>query len=121
LKFLLKEQELLKGIVVYSFDQFSYEINRNLQGITVIATDENNVRYVTKTNLEGQLIFYLPIGKYTLSVDSTNLPPEVEVEKNIPEILLDSESPANLTIKLIIKPRKIETKKFVSPNKLPNR
>ncbi len=117
----LKRTGTIKGNLVYSFDQFSYEINRNLQGITVVATDENNVRYVTRTNLEGQIIFYLPIGKYTLSVDSTNLPPEVEVEKNIPQVVLDSENPANLTIKLIIKPRKIETKKFVSPNKLPNR
>ena len=117
----LKRTGTIKGNLVYSFDQFSYEINRNLQGITVVATDENNVRYVTRTNLEGQILFYLPIGKYTFSVDSTNLPPEVEVEKNIPQVVLDSENPANLTIKLIIKPRKIETKKFVSPNKLPNR
>ena len=117
----LKRTGTLKGNLVYSFDQFSYEINRNLQGISVVATDENNVKFVTKSNLEGQIIFYLPIGKYTISVDSTNLPPEVEVEKNIPQIVLDSESPANITIKLIIKPRKIETKKFVSPNKLPNK
>ncbi len=117
----LKRTGTIKGNLVYSFDQFSYEINRNLQGITVVATDENNLRYVTKTNIESQLIFYLPIGKYTISVDGTNLPPEVEVEKNIPQVVLDSENPANLTIKLIIKPRKIETKKFVSPNKLPNR
>ena len=117
----LKRTGTIKGNLVYSFDEFSYEINRNLQGITVVATDENNVRYITKTNLEGQFIFYLPIGKYTISIEGTNLPPEVEVEKNIPQVVLDSENPANLTIKLIIKPRKIETKKFVSPNKLPNR
>jgi hypothetical protein len=117
----LKRTGTLKGSLVYSFNEFSYEINRNLQGITVIATDENNVRYITKTNMEGQLIFYLPIGKYTMTVDSANLPPEVEVEKNIPPVILDSESPKTLTIKLIIKPRKIETKKFVSPNKLPGR
>jgi len=117
----LKRTGTIKGNLIYSFDEFSYEINRNLQGITVVATDENNLRYVTKTNLEGQIIFYLPIGKYSLSVDGTNLPPEVEIEKNIPQIVLDAEIPANITIKLIIKPRKIETKKFISPNKLPNR
>ncbi|HQS52916.1 MAG TPA: hypothetical protein PLN99_13570, partial [Daejeonella sp.] len=47
----LKRTGTLKGNLVYSFDQFSYEINRNLQGITVVATDENNLKYVTKTNL----------------------------------------------------------------------
>ena len=117
----LKRTGTIRGNLFYSFDQFSYEINRNLQGITVVATDENNVRYVTKTNVEGQIIFYLPIGKYTLSVDGTNLPPEVEVDNNIPPVVLDSENPANIKIKLVIKPRKIETKKFVSPNKSPKR
>ncbi|SDM86852.1 hypothetical protein SAMN05421813_12642 [Daejeonella rubra] len=117
----LKRTGTLKGSLVYSFDEFSYEINRNLQGIAVIATDENNVRYMTKSNLDGQIIFYLPVGKYTLVVDGANLPPEVEAEKNIPMVVLDAETPKNITIKLIIKPRKIETKKFTSPNKLPNR
>jgi len=117
----LKRTGTLKGSLVFSFDEFSYEINRNLQGIAVVATDENNVKYLTKTNLDGQIIFYLPLGKYSLAVDGANLPPEVEAEKNIPLVILDAETPQNITIKLIIKTRKIETKKFTSPNNLLNK
>ena len=114
----LQKTGTLKGNLVFSFNEFSYEINRNLQGVVVVATDENNVRHMTKANLDGQILFYLPLGKYTLAVDGANLPPEVEVEKNIPMIALNADSPQNITIKLFIKPRKIETKKFTSPNKL---
>lgn len=116
----LKKTGTFKGSLVYSSNEFSYEINQNLRGITVTATDENNMRFVSKTNMEGQVILYLPIGKYSISVDESNLPPEVEVEANIPQIILDAETTQSLTIKLIVKPRKIETKKFVSPNKSPN-
>ena len=114
----LKRTGTLKGALVFSFNEFSYEINRNLQGIVVVATDINNVKFMTKANLDGQIIFYLPVGKYTLAVDGANLPPEVEAEKNLPTVVLDEENPQNITIKLTIKARKIETKKFTSPNKV---
>lgn len=113
----LKRTGSLKGSLVFSFDQFSYEIDRNLQGIVVVATDENNMKYMTKADLDGQIIFYLPVGKYKLAVDGANLPPEVEVEKNISVVVLDTENPQSITINLRIKPRKIEAKKFTSPNK----
>jgi len=113
----LKRTGSLKGVLAYSFNEFSYEINKNLQGIGVVATDENNVSYMTKADLDGQIVFYLPVGKYKLAVDGANLPPEVEVEKNIPVVILDADKPQNITINLKIKPRKIETKKFMSPNK----
>ena len=112
----LKRTGTIKGTLSFSFNDFSYEINRNLQGIPVIATDENNVKHITKTNSEGQYVFYLPIGRYAISVDSSNLPPEVEVEKKPDTFQLNSESPQNVNIKLAVKARKIETKKFISPN-----
>ena len=117
----LQRTGTLKANLIYSFNEFSYEINQNLRGITIVATDENNMRYLSKTNMEGQVVLYLPLGKYSISVDESNLPPEVEIEKNIPKIALDAENVQNVTIKLIVKPRKIETKKFVSPNKSPNK
>lgn len=117
----LKKTGAIKANLVYSFNDFSYEINQNLRGITVVATDEYNMRYVSKSNMEGQVILYLPIGKYSISVDESNLPPEVEVEKNISPVVVGPETIQNVTIKLIVKPRKIETKKFVSPNKSPNK
>lgn len=115
----LKRTGTLKGSLVFSFDEFSYEINRNLQGIGVVATDVNNVKYVTKSNLDGQIIFYLPVGKYSIAIDTENLPSEVEVEKNIPMVLLDADTYQNIKIKLIIKQRKIDIKRFTSQNKIP--
>jgi hypothetical protein len=119
LEIALKRTGTLRGTLSFSFNEFSYEINRNLQGIAVIATDENNVRHITKTNTEGQYVFYLPIGRYSISVDSSNLPSEVEVEKKPDTFELNSENPQTINIKLVVKPRKIETKKFISPNSRP--
>lgn len=115
----LKRTGTLRGALSFSFNEFSYEINRNLQGIAVIATDENNVKHITKTNSEGQYVFYLPIGRYSISVDNSNLPSEVEVEKKPDTFQLNSEIPQNINIKLVVKTRKIETKKFISPNSRP--
>lgn len=115
----LKRTGTLRGVLRYSFNEFSYEINHNLLGITVFAIDENNVKHITKTNSEGQYIFYLPVGKYTLSVDNTNLPSEVEVEKKPDAIQLNSEIPQIIDIRIVVKARKIETKKFTSPNVRP--
>lgn len=116
----LKRTGTLRGTLSFSFNEFSYEINRNLQGIPVIATDENNVKHVTKTNSEGQYVFYLPIGRYSINVDSSNLPSEVEVEKKSDTFQLNSETPRVINILLLVKARKIETKKFISPNSKPN-
>ncbi len=115
----LKRTGTLRGTLSFSFNEFSYEINRNLQGITVVATGDNNVKHITKTNSEGQYIFYLPIGQYSVSVDGGNLPPEVEIEKTPNTFMLTSEVPQVVNVKLVVKARKIETKKFTSPNSTP--
>ncbi|SKB83676.1 carboxypeptidase-like regulatory domain-containing protein [Daejeonella lutea] len=115
----LKRTGTLRGTLSFVFNEFSYEINRNLQGITVVANGENNVKHITKTNAEGQYIFYLPIGQYSISVDSGNLPPEVEVEKTPDTFRLTAESPQTVNVKLLVKARKIQTKKFTSPNVAP--
>lgn len=119
LEIALKRTGTLRGTLSFRFNDFSYEINRNLQGITVIASGENNVKHITKTNSEGQYVFYLPIGQYSISVDSSNLPPEVEVEKTPDTFKLTAENPQTINVKLQVKARKIETKKFTSPNSLP--
>lgn len=119
LEIALKRTGTLRGTVSYSFNEFSYEISKNLQGITVIATDENNVKHITKLNTEGQYVFYLPIGRYTLALDSNNLPPEVEAEQKNEPFQLDSEVATVIDLKLKVKNRKIETKKFTSPNSKP--
>lgn len=116
----LKRTGTLRGTLSYSFNEFSYEINRNLQGITVVATDENGFKYITKTNAEGQYVFYLPVGPYSIHVESANLPSEVEVEKKPDTFQLNSETPQIINIKLMVKARKIETKKFISPNTKPS-
>jgi hypothetical protein len=115
----LKRTGTLRGTLSFSFNEFSYEINRNLQGITVVASDENNVKHITKTNSDGQYVFYLPVGRYSLNVDTSNLPPEVEAEKKPDSFQLNSDSPQTINVKLIVKARKIETKKFISPNSKP--
>lgn len=112
----LKQTGTLKGKVSYIINEFSYEINRNLQGLTVVAIDERNVRYITKTNDEGEYVFFLPIGSYALSIDKADLSPEVEQVKIPNRMVLDPQVTRIVNIDLEVKARQIETKKFISPN-----
>src|SRR5690606_35316074 len=95
----------LKGTLSYKFNELSYEISRNVQGITIVATGENNVRYMTKTNPEGQYVFYLPVGRYSLQADPSNLPPEVEVESSNRMFQLSPDHPQRVDIELKVKSR----------------
>jgi hypothetical protein len=58
----------------------------------------------------------MPAGKYVISIQKENLPPEIECINNNQKIEVspDVVNPVNLQLK--VKERKIKTQKFVSPS-----
>lgn len=106
---------IVKGRIIYNAGEFSYEILRNLAGITIHATHENGKTYTTRTNIDGAYIFYMPAGRYTLVIDKESLQPEVEPGFDSRTVTVDPQHIQNLDLELKVKTRRLETKKFTSP------
>jgi hypothetical protein len=112
----LQKTGTLKGRVSYSFNEYSYEINERREGLMINAIGENGQKYVTKTNIDGSYIFFMPVGKYVVSIDRENLPAEVENKLEYQQTEIVPGEIKSLDLVLNVKQRKIETKRFVSPS-----
>ncbi|TKC08638.1 hypothetical protein [Pedobacter frigoris] len=111
----LQKTGTLKGSISYSFQEFSYEIGQQKEGLLVVATSDNGQVYVTRTNVEGKYIFYIPVGKYAISMNMEGLSGEVECKNNGIITELTASTPQKVDLILNVKQRKVETKRFVSP------
>ncbi|WP_316820451.1 hypothetical protein [Pedobacter gandavensis] len=111
----LQKSGIVKGGISYQFDDFSYEVERRKEGIVVTAVDENKQTYLTKTDANGQYIFFVPVGVYSISILKDNLPPEVECINNDQMVTVSADI-RTIDLILKIKQRKIEVKKFKSSN-----
>ncbi|WP_069660807.1 carboxypeptidase-like regulatory domain-containing protein [Arcticibacter eurypsychrophilus] len=114
----LSKTATLKGKITYLFNDFSYEIKKAQLGVTIQASDERGRVTKTKTDDTGQFVFYLPVGNYTISIASNDLPEEVTCSNNNQDVLVVQEIIGNVNFELNVKGRKVETKKFVSPSLL---
>jgi len=105
---------MVEGSVSYRYTRFSYEVNRQKQGITVKAIDKKGRIFTTLTDSYGHFTLYLPASEYTLFIDGTYLPNEIECiqNKNVLQVTPDSRKAVDFV--LHVKDRKIETKKFYS-------
>ena len=107
---------MVEGNVRYSYSKFSYEVNRQKQGLTIKAVDNKGTVYTTLTDDYGHYILYLPTGLYSVYVDPSYLPSEVECAENTASrnFQVQSSSLRTVDFTLHVKERKIETKKFFS-------
>lgn len=104
----------LKGAISYSYNEYSYDINREMLGIGVEATSENGEVTRTKTDGSGQFVFYLPTGNYFISVSPESLPGEVECSNNQQHFKVDQKTTNKVSFDLVVKSRRVESKKFIS-------
>jgi hypothetical protein len=111
----LQRTGTLKGLVTYTKTEFSYEIGNDRSGILITATDNSNHVYKTKTGMDGRYIFYIPVGTYTVTIDRTSLPAEIEPVNDNQRIQVEAASTGTLNFEMKVKSKKIEIKKFVSP------
>lgn len=112
----LQKTGTIKGSISYSSNEFSYEIGQQLEGIIITAASENGQIYNTRTNANGHYVFFMPIGKYNISVNQENLPVEVECKNNGQETEILSGGVRLVDLLLNVRQRKIETKRFLSPS-----
>lgn len=112
----LQKTGALKGGISYLFNEFSYEVGQQKEGVLIMAMAENGQVYVTRTNLTGQYVFYLPIGSYQLSINMESLSGEVECIENGMMVMVSDRAVKTMDMVLKVKQRKVETKRFVSPS-----
>ena len=103
---------VIAGKIEYSFNQYSYDMDKVKMGLKVMATDQNGKTTITKTNELGGFSFYLPDGPYTITME--DLPQQVTCINT--KVLVTNKSVQPLLMTLKIKERKTEIKKFISPN-----
>lgn len=110
----LQKTGTLRGQISYISNQFSYEVPAQKDGIEVTATSENRQTYVTRTDAKGQYVFFMPIGKYSITINKGSLPAEVQCENEgqATEVVSGQINSVDLILK--VKQRKIEVKKFTS-------
>lgn len=104
----------VEGNLTYDFTQYSYELNRQKQGLTIKATDENGNTVATMTDDYGHYLFYLPAGHYSISLNLGDLPAEIQCDNNGKEVQVTANSYTSVNFVLHVKERHIETKKFYS-------
>ncbi|MHB1923034.1 MAG: MSCRAMM family protein, partial [Chitinophagaceae bacterium] len=104
----------VEGSIAYSFNQFSYQIDKPKLGIIINAMDNQGNITTTRTDNNGNFIFFLPAGTYTILVDPQNLPSEIECVNNNQKVNVTSDSYLKVSFLLRVKNRKLEIKKFNS-------
>jgi hypothetical protein len=112
----LQQAGTIKGNISLITGDFGYDINTSLSGIMITVTDSSNRRYTTKTGPDGNFIFYVPVGNYTISIEKGSLIAELEAIDNDQRAGIEAGTVKIIGFKLKVKSRKIETKKFVSPS-----
>jgi hypothetical protein len=113
----LQRTGTLKGQLNYSRSQFSYETEIDLFGIVMLAVDKTGKVFRTRTSSDGRYTFYMPVGEYKISVDTSMLPSELEVPENAKGIQVLDGQVATIDFTIKVKQRKVEVKKFTSPAK----
>jgi hypothetical protein len=104
---------VIEGKIDYSFNQYSYDVAKVKGGLKVIAINEKGKIEITKTNELGGFSFYLPDGKYTISIE--DLPQQITCTNNNIQLLVSNKLVQNMVMTLKIKERKTDIKKFISP------
>ncbi|MEA5402884.1 hypothetical protein VB776_08160 [Arcicella sp. DC2W] len=110
----------LKGQLSYVRSQFSYETDIDLFGIVMLAVDKTGKVFRTRTSSDGRYAFYMPLGEYKVSVDTSLLSSELEVPNNGKDIKIENGNITTTDFIIKVKQRKIEIKKFTSPSVSPS-
>jgi len=112
----LQKTGTLRGTVSYDYNEFSYEIGQQKEGLAITAMGENGQSYLTRTATDGSYIFFIPTGKYTVRINTENLPPEIESLQGDQHAEIITGEVKSVNLVLNVKQRKIETKRFSSPS-----
>jgi hypothetical protein len=115
----LSKTGIIEGKIDYSYSDYSYEVEKEKIGLKVVARNINGKIEITKTNELGRFAFYLPNGKYMISIE--DLPEQIVCIENYIPLSVNNEAVQKMVFTLKIKERKVEVKKFSSPSLIKNK
>ncbi len=109
----LQRTSKVSGQLAYATDEYSYEIEQKLSGIALSLVGKDKV-YKTRTDDRGAFSLYVPAGSYEFILDTGNLSDKVESPQQGQTIIVKASEPYIIAVKLQIKGRKVNIKKFGS-------
>lgn len=110
----LEKMTTIKGSISYSSSILSYEINKKMGGLNVVAEDAFGETYSTRTADDGTFVLYLPKGKYTLSLIAPGIMRYIEVKNNKMPVIADPKQVTEIKFEVTVKEKRVEYKKFTS-------
>src|SRR5699024_2439761 len=99
----LEKMTTVKGSVNYTSTVLSYDINKKMGGLNVIATDVFGKTYSTRTADDGTFVLYVPKGKYTFSLVAPGIMQYVEVKNNNMPVHTDPKTIAEIDFEITVK------------------
>ena len=104
----------VKGQVHYESSELSYDVARELGGLTVTLTNTAGRTFKAKTDAKGYFRTYVPEGEYTAEIGMYNRSSRVEVLGQSQKVKAISGKLENIQFVFKVKDRKVERKKFKS-------
>jgi hypothetical protein len=104
----------ISGQIKLQLQQYSFETDKTVSGIRIIAIDKSGKHFKTITDIKGNFSLYLPLNTYTLQLDTRSLPEKYVCKEPVKKINLRNKQLKPVTFTVLVQNRKIEIKKFQS-------
>lgn len=112
----LHKMGMIKGRLTLQHQELSYDIDGNIAGISIIATDKQGKAYHAVTNEKGEFIFYLPENDYNVQIDRSSLPDKYELPDISKNIKVSTTEPSSdwTIFNVKVQKRQMKIRKFTS-------
>lgn len=104
----------ISGQIKLQLQQYSFETDKTISGIRIIAIDKSGKHFEARTDTKGNFSLYLPLNTYTLKLDTRSLPEKYGCIEPVKKINLRNKRLKPVTFTVLVQKRKIEIKKFQS-------
>ncbi|UAY55391.1 hypothetical protein [Arachidicoccus terrestris] len=105
---------IISGNIKLNLGKYSFNTDKSVAGIHIIAIDKAGKRFETVTDLDGSFILYLPLNDYDIQVDVTTLPEKYICKEPVRSVHLSNGQNKRLTFNIWVEERQIKIKKFIS-------
>lgn len=109
----LEKTGVLRGKVSYEqTTKFQYEVQEHLAGIPIHFQNTFGKTFTFYTNAQGQYTAYIPVGKYSVTLESKVLQKNVYTETSFESVIINEGASSLADIILRVREKKVEIKKF---------
>lgn len=104
---------MVNGTIAYVFNEFSYSVEKPLEGIPVFARAKDSTVVQSATDQDGHFVLYLPEGTYTIGIQPENLPQNVDCTDNFQSMTVKASQEASVHFVLQVRSKILKVKRFV--------